>query len=91
MNLDQFNSMYALAFTDYDKAQLITGLFVGANGGEIPDDGSRCLREGYYVGLEWREEAEAFYEKKSNGGKRSAEYRIDILAREARASGATDH
>lgn len=72
LNLDEFNAVYGAAFSDYDRSQLLIGLFIGCNNGSMPEDTSKILRTAFEVGYGWRQEAEGYRSAKSEGGKKSA-------------------
>lgn len=75
LNLDEFNALYGVAFTPDDRSQVLMGLFVGCNGGDLPEDTSKLVRRGFEVSSVWRSEAEGYALAKSEGGKTSAKIR----------------
>ncbi len=73
MNLDTFNSGYAALDNDQERAEFVSGLYKGMNGGKIKDDCSDPMSVGFAIGQEMRLEAEGFRERSvKNGGKRKS-------------------
>lgn len=75
LNIDELNAVFGMAFSDSDRSDTLIGLFLGCNGGEIPEGSSKVVRRGFEVGSAWRLEAEAHQERMSMGGRASAESR----------------
>lgn len=75
MNLDEFNALCGVAFTEADRSALLGGLQLGCNAGTLPEGCSSTLRAAYEVGMGWRMEAEGYKARRSEGGKASAEAR----------------
>ena len=73
MNLDTFNSGYAALDTDQERAEFVSGLYKGMNGGKVKDDCSDPMSVGFAIGQEMRLEAEGFRERSvENGAKRKS-------------------
>lgn len=73
MNLDTFNSGYAALDNEQDRAEFLTGLYKGMNGGKVKDDCSDPMSVGFAVGQEMRTEAENFRVRSvENGSKRKS-------------------
>ncbi len=75
INLDEFNSLVGMAFTDRDKIEILAGLAAGMNGAQIPEQCSNGVRAAFESGSKWRSEAEGFQAKQSSAGQASAEAR----------------
>lgn len=75
INLDEFNSLFGMAFSEHEKAEMLVGLSAGLNNARIPEQCSSGVRAAFEVGLEWRAGAEASQGKQSNAGLASAEAR----------------
>ena len=75
INLDEFNSLVGMAFTDRDKAEILVGLAAGMNKAQIPEQCSSGVRAAFEIGSAWRSEAEGFQTKQADAGKASAEAR----------------
>lgn len=69
-NLDAFNAGYAALDDDSDKAQFLTGFSRGLNGGNLKEGVSGSLSDGFQLGHEMRQEAEAFRAQASVHGKK---------------------
>lgn len=73
MNLDTFNSGYAALDNDQERAEFVSGLYKGMNGGKVKDDCSDPMSVGFAIGEEMRKEAEGFRERSvENGAKRKS-------------------
>lgn len=75
INLDEFNSLVGMAFTDRDKAEILVGLAAGMNKAQIPEQCSNGVRAAFEAGSAWRAEAEGFQAKQAGAGKASVEAR----------------
>ena len=75
INLDEFNSLVGMAFTDRDKAEILVGLAAGMNKAQIPEQCSNGVRAAFESGSRWRSEAEGFQSKQAGAGKASVEAR----------------
>lgn len=73
INLDTFNASFAALDTAEEKADFLTGLSRGMNGGKVKDDCSDPMSVGFAVGSDMRQEAEGFRLNASiNGSKRKS-------------------
>lgn len=75
LNLDEFNALAGMAFTDSDRASVLNGLLAGMNRAQLPEQCSSIVRAAFDAGVRWRLDAEEYVEKKANAGKRSADAR----------------
>lgn len=75
LNLDEFNALVGMAFSETDKANTLNGLMAGLNGASLPEGCSSGVRAAFEVASRWRQEAEGFVNSQSIAGKASAEAR----------------
>lgn len=75
INLDEFNSLFGIAFSEHEKAEMLAGLSAGLNKAVIPEGCSNGVRSAFEVGSRWRQEAEGFARSQAEAGKASAEAR----------------
>lgn len=75
LNLDEFNGLVGSAFTTHDRSDILQGMIVGVNGGELPEDCSKVVRRSFEVCSRWRQEAEGYTLNQSNAGRASVQAR----------------
>lgn len=76
LNIDVFNASVAALGDDQERAQFLTGMSCGMNGGCPRPGAPSALLEGFSVGSEMRKEAEAFVASKSGAGNSSVQARL---------------
>ena len=76
-NLDELNALVVSLLNAKDMAAALQGLTLGANNGKCPLKAAQAFRDGWKVGNEWRERAEADRNKYALAGKASALARVN--------------
>ena len=75
LNLDDFNGLVASVYSDYDRALILQGIALGANGGEPPDGAPPPFLKAFDIGKKMYQEAVEYQDEQSRRGRASAERR----------------
>lgn len=75
LNLDDFNGLVSSVYSDSDRALLIQGIALGANGGDAPDSAPAPFLRAWEIGRKMYQEALEFQAAQSERGKASADKR----------------
>ncbi len=75
LNLDDFNGLVASVYSDYDRALILQGIALGANGGSLPDGAPPSFLKAFEVGAKMYQEAVEYQDKQARRGRASAERR----------------
>jgi len=75
LNLDDFNGLVSSVYSDSDRALLLQGIALGANGGDAPDSAPAPFLRAWEIGRKMYQEALEFQAAQSERGKASADKR----------------
>lgn len=75
LNLDDFNGLVSSVYSDYDRALILQGIALGANGGSLPDGAPPSFLKAFEVGAKMYQEALEYQALQAERGRASAEKR----------------